>query len=148
MTRHRYIVPLYEDNPLDAEVLEYLAEHSKKARPDLMRSLMRAGFSVLVQKETFDIGKLASLDDEAIRAILNSLVGGNGAGVSKRPRAAKKRKSEKRRQDVADSNADAEEKNSDEAVSEPEVIGDPSFLEDGDEEDFNPLAQLQNLSEQ
>ncbi len=49
-TLHKYIVRLYEDDDLEADIVDYVSNHTASRRQELLRSFIKVGFSMLVTK--------------------------------------------------------------------------------------------------
>lgn len=164
MTRHRLTVGLYEDNPLDAEVLEYLVDiGTSSKRQEILRSFVRSGFVQMVKQENEHFSYLAQMDETALLQMVSFLTGKNienlGLGKTKsgtrstvksKPRYPKKdikvkgeaNKAPSERAVKPDRNLNKSNENELHQVK----VDEESGLASADS-DFNPLAQLQNLSE-
>lgn len=60
--RYRYRLSLYDDDALDQEIVDYLARSPRKQ--ELMRSLMRAGFALMIKRQEENLAYLSSMTDE------------------------------------------------------------------------------------
>ncbi|MND12163.1 hypothetical protein D3C87_378550 [compost metagenome] len=91
--RHRFSVALYDDLAMDAELLDYIFGHDKYKRSDVMRTLLRVGYSTLV-KHNSDVNDImvGSVDPDAIRIIMNAL--GKKGGVEAAHKAIERNKNQ------------------------------------------------------
>lgn len=64
--RHRYRVSLYDSDELDRDLIDYIDDSQR--RQELLRSLLRVGYSVLIRKEDDATAYLSSLTkDDLVR---------------------------------------------------------------------------------
>jgi hypothetical protein len=71
--RHRFTFALYDDIAMDAELLDYIIGHDKYKRGDVIRMLLRVGYSSLVKHNDINDALIGSVDPESIRVIVNAL---------------------------------------------------------------------------
>lgn len=71
--RHRFTFALQDEVVMDADVLDYIVGHEKYKRGDVIRTLLRIGFSTLVKNNNTRDSMLSSVDPDAIRLIINTL---------------------------------------------------------------------------
>lgn len=65
---HRYRVGLFDDNELDAEIIEKI--HSSRRRQEYIRSLIRAGHALLVRKLNDSQSMMLAMDNEEMEALI------------------------------------------------------------------------------
>ena len=71
--RHRFTFALYDDIAMDAELLDYIIGHDKYKRGDVIRMLLRVGYSSLIKHNDINDALIGSVDPESIRVIVNAL---------------------------------------------------------------------------
>ena len=47
--RHRFTVALYDEYPVEAEILDYLVSHGRGKRQEVLRMLVKAGYAAMLQ---------------------------------------------------------------------------------------------------
>lgn len=91
--RHRYSVSLYDDYHLDAELIDYISDHGKGRRQELLRSLIRAGYTALVQQKSGKESIISSINPDELKKIVSLLDSEKSSAIEKRTsHAHKKRK--------------------------------------------------------
>lgn len=148
---HRVTVRLYDDNILDAELLDVLATCDSRRKQELIRTFLRVGFNQIMSGQI----STGSLDLNEATSFVSQERDSPRVRVEKVP--VKKAKLEK---ETASDKTEAvsvevketkqketvvEKKEKTNKASEPEVLMDmdPTLMEEEDEDDvFNPLNQL------
>lgn len=62
--RHRFTFALYDDIAMDAELLDYIIGHDKYKRGDVIRMLLRVGYSSLIKHNDINDALIGSVDPE------------------------------------------------------------------------------------
>lgn len=75
--KHRYVVNLYSEDPLDAEIADYLVIHQGSRRQELLRTLVKIGFSTLIKgKDSLDAVS-AGMDKTELVLLLRAMLAGD-----------------------------------------------------------------------
>lgn len=85
--RHIKPVHLYDNNPLDADILDFLADNDKITQ-DLLRTMLRAGYSLIVQKKSIEASILATVDQADLSSLIIGLLQPGGVAPQVRPKVA------------------------------------------------------------
>ena len=165
--RHRLTVALYDDNDLDAEILDFLSDLNK-GRQENLRTLLRAGFSVIVNQTSMEEARLSTLDEETIRSLAANALNINPKGslfkkspvtkreVVKEPHVEKQTVNDdlKANDKVVVTETQESPPNTEintDIINHEEIIKEndskEEFKKELNEDDiFNPLAKLQNIN--
>lgn len=82
--RHRLTVALYDESPLDAEILDHLAGYPQGKRQEIIRSICRAGFATLVQHKNASEAVIDSLDSDVSSMLIQILSNNTNSGINSR----------------------------------------------------------------
>jgi hypothetical protein len=80
--RHRYVLSLYDESPVDADILDYLAEYPSAKRQEILRGIIRAGFSTLIQHKNTSEAVIDSLDSNVTSLLLQILTNNNRSEIN------------------------------------------------------------------
>lgn len=148
---HRVTVRLYDDNILDAELLDVLATCDSRRKQELIRTFLRVGFNQIMSGQVstgnLDLNEAKSFvsqERESPRVRIEKVP------VNKKVEPKKATIKESEEQVIENNEAQKEEtvvekKEETKKASEPEVLMDmdPTLMEEEDDDDvFNPLNQL------
>lgn len=88
--RHRFVISIYDDNLIDEDLLEYIFSHDGSKRQEVLRTLLRAGFSSLIQYKNNQGAMLSSIDRDSISIVINSLMNsGNQSSIQTKNKKTK-----------------------------------------------------------
>jgi hypothetical protein len=82
LMRHRFTLALYDESPIDVEILDYLASTPASKRQELLRGFCRAGFATLVQHKNASEAVVDSLDDDVSSMLIKILTNNAGGGIN------------------------------------------------------------------
>jgi len=155
---HRVTVRLYDDNILDAELLDALAECDSRRKQELIRTFLRVGFNQIMSNRSSALNAMETTD--AVTGLYSN------SGVEKRKEHVRKNKAdskhssddsivEENHMEVNEDNNKSETTtldvgnereglNADKDVKEVLMDVDPSLIDDEEDDDdmFNPLGAL------
>lgn len=86
--RHRFTVALYDEYPVEAEVLDYLVSHGRGKRQEVLRMLVKAGYAAMMQHKDASSAMMNAVDPDALALLVQALSGANGAlapGINHQP---------------------------------------------------------------
>lgn len=75
--RHRYVVNLYSDDHFDAEISDYLTMFGGTKKQELLRTLLRVGYSSLVKHKNNPASIAAGFSSDELIAVI-ALLSANG----------------------------------------------------------------------
>jgi hypothetical protein len=77
-------VALYDESPLDADILDYLTGYPQGKRQEILRSICRAGFATLVQHKNASEAVIDSLDSDVSSMLIQILSNNTSSGINSR----------------------------------------------------------------
>lgn len=80
MGRIRYQVSLYTEYESEAEIADYLTSFDVRKRQEIIRTLVKAGYSSMVKHKNSSASMLSSVDPDMLNALMQQLMV-NGAGI-------------------------------------------------------------------
>lgn len=75
--RHRYVVNLYSDDHFDAEISDYLTMFGGTKKQELLRTLLRVGYSSLIKHKSNPAAIAAGYSSEELVAVI-AMLSANG----------------------------------------------------------------------
>jgi hypothetical protein len=78
--RTRFQVSLYTEYETEAEIIDYLTSFDIRKRQEILRTLIKAGYSSMVKHKNSSASMLSSVDPDVLNALMQQLMV-NGAGV-------------------------------------------------------------------
>ncbi|MCP1674164.1 hypothetical protein J2T57_001266 [Natronocella acetinitrilica] len=87
--RHRMTVNLYDENPLDADLLDYFADLGRSRRQELHRMLLLAGYNALVRNRNAQEAVIQAADPLLLGALLDASRSLSGGPPAPEPHAAR-----------------------------------------------------------
>lgn len=75
--RRRFQVALYTEHDIEAELIDFLVAHDTRKRQELLRTLLKAGFSAMIKHKSSSAAMLDTLDSDTIALVMQSLMNAN-----------------------------------------------------------------------
>lgn len=75
--RHRFSVALYDNYNIDAELIDFIVSHDSNSRQEVLRMLLRAGFSTLIKHKDTNSSMFNAVDQDKLSLLINTLSGTN-----------------------------------------------------------------------
>lgn len=76
--RHRFTVALYDEYPVEAEILDYLVPYGRGKRQEVLRMLVKAGYAAMVQHKDASAAMMNAVDPDALALLMQALSGAQG----------------------------------------------------------------------
>lgn len=73
--RHRFTVALYDEYPVEAEILDYLVSHGRGKRQEVLRMLVKAGYAAMLQHKDASSAMMNAVDPDALALVVQALSG-------------------------------------------------------------------------
>jgi hypothetical protein len=73
--RHRFTVALYDEYPVEAEILDYLVPYGRGKRQEVLRMLVKAGYASMMQHKDASSAMMNAVDPDALALLVQALSG-------------------------------------------------------------------------